>query len=241
MIHVIPVLNDNYIFLVETNSGYICVDPAISKPVIDFCKDKPVTNILITHHHNDHTGGVSELKKHFNCSVYAAKYDKNRISDVDHWVENLDSITIKNLEFKVYHTPGHTLGHIIFYCKELKALFCGDTLFRLGCGRLFEGSYEQMYNSINLIKTLPAETKIYCTHEYTENNLNFCIHHKFISSELEIEAQNILNLRQQQTPTVPVKLDLELKTNPFFNPKSYYPDLSPLQAFEKLRQLRDDW
>lgn len=176
--HVLPVLSDNYIFLIETNNSYICVDPAVSQPVIDFCKNKKLSHILITHHHHDHTGGVKELKKHFNCEVYGPEYDQHRIQDVDHWLKDQDEFELQGHQFKVIYTPGHTLGHIVYYSKTLKSLYCGDTLFRLGCGRLFEGTPEQMLNSLEKLKTLPIDTKIYCAHEYTETNLNFCKQYK---------------------------------------------------------------
>lgn len=241
-VHLLPVLTDNYIFLIETDSYFICVDPAESQSVINFCQNKPVKKILITHHHHDHIGGIEDLKKEFNCEVFAPEYDKHRINNVDHWVKDNDELKIDNLTFNVTYTPGHTLGHIVYYCPELASLFCGDTLFRMGCGRLFEGSYEQMYHSLEFIKTLPKDTKIYCAHEYTETNLKFCQHHKLMTPYLENEEKkNILNLRQQQLPTVPSTLDLELETNPFLNPQLHYPDLSPTKAFKIIRELRNNW
>ncbi|MCH2535091.1 MAG: hydroxyacylglutathione hydrolase [Bdellovibrionales bacterium] len=240
-VHLIPALSDNYIFLIEMDSSYICVDPAVSKPVIDFCGNKPLSQILITHHHHDHIGGIQELKNKYNCEVYAPEYDKHRIENVDHWVKDNDQVQINNLSFNVSYTPGHTLGHIVYYCPEMSSLFCGDTLFRLGCGRLFEGSYEQMYNSLEIIKELPKDTKIYCAHEYTETNLKFCHHHNLVSDALKNEEANILNLRQNNQPTVPTTLDIELETSPFLNPQKHYPDLSPEEGFKTIRELRNKW
>lgn len=240
-VHLIPVLSDNYIFLIETDTYFICIDPAESEPVIDFCNQKPVKKVLITHHHHDHIGGIQELKNKFNCDVYAPEYDKHRINHVDHWLKDNDQVKIDNLTFHVSHTPGHTLGHIVYYCPELSSLFCGDTLFRMGCGRLFEGTYEQMYNSLEIIKGLPKDTKIYCAHEYTETNLKFCHHHNLITQALKNEEDNILKLRQNNLPTIPSTLDIELNTNPFLSPQIHYPDLRPIEAFKTIRDHRNNW
>ena len=240
-VHLLPVLNDNYIFLIETKTCFICIDPAVAQPVIDFCQDKPLKHILITHHHHDHIGGIQQLKKHFDCDVYAPEYDQHRIQPVDFWVKDKDRLIVEDLNFEVTYTPGHTLGHIVYYCPELTSLFCGDTLFRLGCGRLFEGSYEQMYESLKKLTSLPIQTKVYCAHEYTETNLKFCQHHGLVAEPLKDEANNILNLRQKTTPTIPSTLEIELKTNPFLNPQIHYPDKSPVEGFKTIRQLRNEW
>lgn len=174
-IKAIKAFTDNYIWLVTTNEGSLVIDPGESKPVIDYLKNEDIflDNILITHHHFDHTGGLSGLIKHNkNISVIGPN---NHIEEIKTRVKGDDCINVIGLEFIVISVPGHTLDHIAFYCENGgdPILFCGDTMFAGGCGRIFEGTYDQMYKSLMKLKNLPSNTKVYCAHEYTEQNLNF--------------------------------------------------------------------
>tara|TARA_B000000475_G_C15877277_1_gene398900 strand:+ start:110 stop:739 length:630 start_codon:yes stop_codon:yes gene_type:complete len=178
-IEIIKCLQDNYSYLIIDEEEKIAcvVDPSEAKPIINFLKDKKIIlkYILNTHHHYDHVGGNLELKQKYNCQVIGFKGDKDRIPGIDILLEDNQILKKNNFEAKIYHIPGHTSGHIAFHFLKEKKIFTGDTLFSLGCGRLFEGTYEQMFNSLNKIKKLPKSTEIYCGHEYTLQNSNFCM------------------------------------------------------------------
>ncbi len=175
-IEIIKCLQDNYSYLIidDENQTACVVDPGESTPIINYL-DKSKINlkfILNTHHHYDHVGGNLELKKKYNCKVVGFIGDKNRIPEIDISLEDKQIWKQDNFEAKIYHVPGHTSGHIAFHFFKEKKIFTGDTLFSLGCGRIFEGTYEQMYNSLKKIKSLPKDTEIYCGHEYTLQNSN---------------------------------------------------------------------
>ena len=173
MINIEPIkaFNDNYIWLVTTNEGSIVIDPGESKNTLDLLSNKQIdlSNILITHHHFDHTGGIVDLSKNNTLDVYGPS---NGIESITKRVANGDVIDVIGLSFEIIEIPGHTLDHIAYYSfnKGDPILFCGDTLFSGGCGRVFEGTHEQMHNSLAKLKQLPSNTKIYCGHEYTESN-----------------------------------------------------------------------
>ena len=178
-IEIIPCLNDNYSYLIhekKTNTVAI-VDPSEFEPCDEVIKNKykKLDYILNTHHHYDHVGGNEKLKKKYGSTVLGFEGDKDRIPFIDKFLNNNQNFKIGNLSFLVIFIPGHTSGHLAFYSKIEKVIFTGDTLFSLGCGRVFEGTNEQMFNSLNKFKKLPPDTKVYCGHEYTEKNLEFCI------------------------------------------------------------------
>ena len=180
-IEIIPCLKDNYSYvIIDEKKNIACVvDPSESDPIIKFL-DKNKVNlkfILNTHHHYDHVGGNKRLKEKYNASVVGFKGDKERIPEIDILVDDQEIWKYKNFEAKIIHIPGHTSGHICFYFYNHKLAFTGDTLFSLGCGRIFEGTHKQMYESLKKIKSLPLETKIFCGHEYTLNNSKFCLSH----------------------------------------------------------------
>jgi hydroxyacylglutathione hydrolase len=212
----IPVLEDNYIWLltdIERRTAVI-VDPGVSLPVIDFLKKNTFTlaAILITHHHWDHTGGIAEIITHYRIPVIGPAQMKT--SDVP--IESAENnIRIKDfsLNFDIITLPGHTLDHIAYYSPGI--LFCGDTLFAAGCGRIFEGTAEQMYASLQKIIALPNDTNIYCAHEYTLNNLRFA--EMLEPNNLHIKARfnKINELRKQNLPSLPTTLWEEKQTNPF--------------------------
>ena len=170
-IHQIPLWEDNYIYLLHEKEAdkTAVIDPGEAQIVHRFLKNKnlKLDFILTTHHHFDHTGGNLQLKQDWNCKVYGFKEDEQRIPGIDISLKEGEQVFIGHLGFEVLSVPGHTLGHIAFWNKQNQILFCGDTLFAMGCGRLFEGSPEQMFSSLNKIKKLPKKSLIYCAHEYS--------------------------------------------------------------------------
>ena len=175
----IPCLVDNYAYIINDNisKAVAVVDPSEASPVIDFLKKQnlKLDYILNTHHHYDHIGGNIELKKLYNAKVIGFAGDKNRIPGIDIALEDNVKWTFGKSSVKILHIPGHTLGHICFFFENEQIAFTGDTLFSLGCGRIFEGDHKQMLTSLNKIKKLPRDTKIYCGHEYTYKNAEFCM------------------------------------------------------------------
>ena len=172
MINIKPLkaYTDNYIWLLETNEEVSVVDPGDAKPVLDYLSktNKNLRDIFITHHHFDHTAGVPELKNIISGSIYGPQNSYKLIKEE---VAQGDTLTSLGIKFEIIEVPGHTLDHIAFYNEENNILFCGDTLFAGGCGRVFEGTFDQMFESLNKLKQLPDSTQIYCGHEYTKNNL----------------------------------------------------------------------
>jgi hydroxyacylglutathione hydrolase len=246
----IPVLTDNYIYLIHEPNGWAtaAIDPAVAEPVLKALDEKGwrLTHILNTHHHGDHVGGNLELKRKTGCAVVGVARDKERIPGIDVEVSEGDLIGLGHAEAQVLDVPGHTSGHIAFWFKEENALFCGDTLFSLGCGRLFEGHAEEMWASLEKIRALPPATKIYCAHEYTEANGRFA---KTIEPEnpalMERLAQ-VQALRQQGRPTVPSTLKEELAANPFLRPGSpairhrlHLETADNWRVFAQIRHLKD--
>ncbi|MDH5359741.1 MAG: hydroxyacylglutathione hydrolase [Gammaproteobacteria bacterium] len=220
-IEAIPAFDDNYIWLILDDSRRYAaiVDPGDEEPVIDYLTEhqiQPVA-ILITHHHGDHTGGVSELVKQYHIPVYGPAHE--RIPAMTHLLKGGDRVMLEELaaDFQVIDAPGHTRGHILYYGHEL--LFCGDTLFAGGCGRVFEGTMEQMYQAMAKIDSLPEQTRIYCAHEYTEANLRFARVAEPDNQALIKRIEDTRLLRQQNTPSVPSLLALEKQTNPFLRCK----------------------
>jgi hydroxyacylglutathione hydrolase len=246
----IPVLTDNYIYLLhDTESGTTAVvDPALSQPVLDELKRQGwrLDWILNTHHHPDHVGGNLELKAQTGCKVIAANSDKDRIPGVDKGVDNGDVIKIGQYAAKVLATPGHTSGHIVYYFADAAALFCGDTLFAMGCGRLFEGSAEQMWQSLQKIKALPSDTRIYCAHEYTQANGRFALTVEPENQALQQRMLEVNELRTENRSAVPSILQQELDTNPFLREDSLALQRqinrkggTPVSVFAEIRRLKD--
>jgi len=237
-IEIIKCLQDNYSYLiVDEISQLACVvDPSEAKPIINFLKDKKINlkYILNTHHHYDHVGGNLELKQKYNCEVIGFKGDKDRIPEIDILVEDKQIWKKDNFEAKIYHIPGHTTGHIAFHFFKEKKIFTGDTLFSLGCGRIFEGTYEQMFRSLKRIKKLPKDTKIYCGHEYTLQNSNFCIAEDPNNLRLKEKIIEINQKIKKNLPTIPSILNDELECNIFLK-------ANDLESFSKLRDLKDNF
>lgn len=246
----IPVLKDNYIYLIhEPVSGdTAAVDPALAQPVLTaIAKNNwKLTHILNTHHHWDHVGGNLELKEQTGCQIIASRFDKDRIPGIDITVSENDIVTLGNIEASIIETPGHTLGHIVYHFFEEQALFCGDTLFVMGCGRLFEGTAEQMWLSLNKLKALPGATKVYCTHEYTQTNGRFALTVEPDNEILQRTMKEVDQCRARQIPTVPSTISRELDTNPFFRADSQclqqtidMQNKPLLEIFAKTRMLKD--
>lgn len=216
-IQLIPIFQDNYIWLIinSEQKSVIAIDPGDAEPLIDFLRTNQMRleAILITHHHDDHTGGLLELQKHFLVDVYGPKSE--RISGVTHQVSEADLITLPSVKapINILDIPGHTLGHIAYYMPGF--LFCGDTLFSAGCGRIFEGTPEQMYHSLQKISALPDNTNIYCTHEYTLQNLKFAQAVEPSNQQIQAKLHEVMALRGLNTPTLPAHLWEEKQINPF--------------------------
>jgi hydroxyacylglutathione hydrolase len=212
----IPAFNDNYIWLIKDSQSQRCivVDPGDATPVLAILEAQQlsVEAILITHHHHDHTGGVNRL---LLTNPESKVYSKTALFEEAVLVDEGDQITFfdNRLVFDVWQVPGHTLDHIVYVNDEM--LFCGDTLFSGGCGRVFEGTHEQMFTALFRLSTLNPETKVYCAHEYTQNNLIFALHVDPTNNELLAYMQKVAKLRQQGVPTIPSTIEVERSINPF--------------------------
>ena len=237
-IEIIKCLQDNYSYLIidETNLNACVVDPSEAKPIIDVIESNKINlkYILNTHHHFDHVGGNKELKKKYDVNVIGFRGDKDRIPEIDTFVDDLEIWKKDSFEAKIYHIPGHTTGHIAFHFFKEKKIFTGDTLFSLGCGKIFEGTYEQMFNSLKKIKALPKDTEIYCGHEYTLQNSNFCAAYDTNNLQLKNIVTKIKEKLENGLPTVPTILDDEIQCNIFLKAKD-------IQTFSKLRDLKDNF
>tara|TARA_Y100001960_G_scaffold309558_1_gene368118 strand:+ start:944 stop:1705 length:762 start_codon:yes stop_codon:yes gene_type:complete len=251
-VEIISCLEDNYSYLIidENNKKTCIVDPSESKPVVNFLEKNnlKLNYILNTHHHYDHIGGNIELKKKYNAKVIGFKGDYKRIPEIDFKLEDGEIWKQDNFEAKIIHVPGHTLGHICFHFYNENNLFTGDTLFSLGCGRIFEGTYEQMFSSLEKIKKLPHKTKIYCGHEYTLQNSKFCIKYDKDNLELIKKINDIKKKLNNNQPTIPTTLEEELKSNIFLRSDNFkiknnlnMNTGSSLDTFSKLRDLKDNF
>lgn len=214
----IPAFDDNYIWAISKtgNSSIAVVDPGDALPVLSYLQEHnlELAAILITHHHNDHTGGVKELTDKYAVPVYGPT--NSRFDGITEPLKTDDSIQVLGSTLKVQEVPGHTLDHISYFSdQELPQLFCGDTLFLAGCGRLFEGTAEQMLTAMNYFKELPDNTEVYCTHEYSLANLAFAAAVEPQNSEISSTIQNCEQLREKSIPTLPSTIGQEKRINPF--------------------------
>jgi hydroxyacylglutathione hydrolase len=221
---------DNYIWMIKKNKDVVVVDPGDAIPVLNFLKEKNLNlkSILITHKHADHIGGIENLLNHCpNIKIYGPKNNFNFIYTI---VNNDELLKINelNIEFRVIATPGHTLDHVVFADQE--HLFCGDTLFGCGCGKLFEGSYSQMHSSLKTLSKLPTSIKVYCAHEYTKKNIEFALTQDKDNQYLIDRKRNLIG----KDITLPSTLGEELKTNPFLRSKD-------VTQFKELRQRKDNF
>ena len=237
MINIEPIkaFSDNYIWLLTTNEGSIVIDPGESQNLLKILKENNfnLKAILITHHHFDHTNGINEILSEKSIDVYGPN---NNIDSINIRVTNKSKINLLGIEFEIIEIPGHTLDHIAYYSEnnDHPILFCGDTLFAGGCGRVFEGTFEQMHDSLSILKELPVNTKIYCGHEYTLQNSNFCIKHDPQNLNLQSKITNIKEKLDNNTPTIPSTLKDEKECNIFLKAKN-------VDSFSKLRDLKDNF
>ena len=237
-IKIIPCLKDNYSYLIidESNDNACVIDPSESEPIIEYL-DKNNINlkfILNTHHHYDHVGGNNKLKEKYAAKVVGYEKDKERIPEIDIMVNDNEIWKSDNFEAKIMHIPGHTTGHICFYFYKDKIIFTGDTLFSLGCGKIFEGTYSQMFKSLNKFKQLPLDIKIFCGHEYTMQNSKFCLKYDSNNQKLKKKIIEIKKKLTNNMPTIPSTIKDELECNIFLKSNN-------LETFSKLRDLKDNF
>lgn len=236
-IHILPIIesNSNYAYVVRAPEGNIAViDPGDAAPIIEFLdeRDWKPDVIINTHHHWDHVNGNPALQKKYGIPVYAPEKDAHRIKHVDHMLKDGDVFELGSEKALVIETPGHTMGEICLWFKDSNALFTGDTLFSMGCGRLFEGSAQDMFSSFQKIAALPDETMIYCGHEYTRSNAGFCLSQEPDNPALRARIDEVKALRAANKPTIPVSLKTEKETNVFMRAKN-------ADEFGRLRALKD--
>ena len=223
-IHQFPCLNDNYSWLVHEPQANVTavVDTPEIGPILRALDQTgwTLTHILNTHWHPDHAGGNEELKAKTGCQIIGPRAEAKRIPAIERQVGDGDEVKFGAATAKVFDVPGHTAGHIAYWFAEDKAAFVGDTLFALGCGRLFEGTAQQMWTSLQKLMALPPETKVYCAHEYTQSNARFALSVDPDNAALVARVKEIDAMRAKNIPTVPSSIGLELATNPFLRPTS---------------------
>ncbi|MEM1367567.1 MAG: hydroxyacylglutathione hydrolase [Cyanobacteria bacterium P01_H01_bin.15] len=250
----IPVLRDNYTFVLhdpQTNQA-IVIDPGEAKPVANCIEyiEADLVAIWHTHHHWDHIGGNQQLLSQFPAlAVYGSQVDRERLPGQQHYLSEGDILIFANRKAQVLYIPGHTQGHIAYYFPPVASdsagdLFCGDTLFAGGCGRLLGGTAEQLWRSLTRLSQLPEQTRIWCAHEYTQNNLAFALTVEPHNEQLQKRYREVVNLRRADLATIPTYLGLEKDTNPFLRCES--PEIQsrmktedPLKVFTRLRKAKD--
>lgn len=247
-----PCLSDNYAFLLHAPDAGLTA--AIDTPDAAAIEAEVarrgwrLTHVFNTHHHADHAGGNLYLKEKTGCRIIGPRADAARIPGIDEGVGDGDTIDFGGHRIEVFDTPGHTRGHIVYFVPDAKAGFVGDTLFALGCGRLFEGSPAEMWQSLEKITRWPDDTRIYCAHEYTLANAGFALSVEPENAALIARAREVAALRRAGRPTVPTTLGLEKATNPFLRPMSAalqavvgLPGADPVTVFAQTRRLKDQF
>ena len=223
-IHMFPCLRDNYGFLLhDTTAGVTAaVDTPEVEPILGALRDKgwQLTHILNTHHHNDHAGGNLAIKAATGCRIVGPRADAARIPGIDVEVGEGDEFLLREHAVRVHDTPGHTRGHIVYHLTEDGVAFVGDTLFAMGCGRLFEGTAQQMWSSLQKLMRWPDDTRVYCAHEYTQANARFALSVEPGNAALARRAREVDAMRAARKPTVPTTIGIEKATNPFLRPAS---------------------
>jgi len=214
----IPVLNDNYVWLFEYAPGLAAaVDPAVAEPVLASANAEGlrITHILNTHWHPDHVGGNSALKSETGCTIIGPRPEAAKIPGIDVEVDDGDTVSLGGQTGSVLFVGAHTAGHIAYHFPTASALFPGDTLFAMGCGRLFEGSAQDMFEALGKLKVLPPETRVYCAHEYTLSNARFAITAEPGNAAISARLADVESARAKGEATVPFTIAQELSTNPF--------------------------
>tara|TARA_B100000963_G_scaffold229220_1_gene199932 strand:+ start:96 stop:860 length:765 start_codon:yes stop_codon:yes gene_type:complete len=251
-IEIIPCLSDNYAYIIrdEQTNKNILVDAPEHAPIERYLDNKAMSLdfILITHHHSDHIDGINHLKHKYAPKIIGAKRDKYRLPPLDIEVEEGKKLTIGSKKFDIYDVDGHTVGHVAYNLLDDKALFSGDSLMVMGCGRLFEGTPEDMWKSLEKLKQLPEDTMIYSGHEYTKSNTEFAITVDPQNERLKNRRIRDLDQLQKGHPTVPSTLREELGTNPFLRESEMsivdhldMSNLDPISRFAKIRALKDNF
>ena len=251
-IKIVKCLTDNYSYIIfdERTLSAAVIDPSEADPIINQIEQNNLVlkYIFNTHHHYDHVGGNQKLKEKYSCKVVGFEKDEHRIPDIDIGLKDNEKWKNELFECEVKHIPGHTSGHICIYIKKLNALFTGDTLFSLGCGRIFEGTYKEMYDSLNMLKRFPNDTKIYCGHEYTKKNSDFCLSIDKNNSNLIEKIKKINKNINNGIPTIPSILADELSCNIFLRSNNLdiqkqlgINSSDPIETFAKLRDLKDNF
>ncbi len=251
-IHQFPCLSDNYCFAIhDPESGETAViDTPEVAPIEAALAEKgwTLTHIFNTHWHPDHAGGNEELKQKTGCRIIGPRAEAQHIPSIDDAVGEGDIVTLGGHRARVFDVPGHTAGHIVYWFEDDGVAFVGDTLFTLGCGRVFEGTFEQMWNSLEKLRVLPEATVVYCAHEYTEANAAFALSVEPDNAELVARAKRIKEMRSRGEATVPTTIGEELRTNPFLRPDSA--DLqrtlgmsggAPVDVFAETRRRKDSF
>jgi hydroxyacylglutathione hydrolase len=243
-------LSDNYGYLIHDHEtkATASIDAPEAGPVISALEREgwQLTDILITHHHHDHVGGVAELKHKYSCRVVAPHDKTTKIANVDLRVGHGDVVKVGNLLARVLETPGHTLDHISYVFDSEKALFAADTLFSIGCGRVFEGTYPMMWDSLLKLRALPDDFRLYCGHEYTASNVKFALTVESDNPELKLRAEEVTRLRAANKPTIPVSLGEEKKANVFLRAdepsvaqKLHLKGADAVEVFRELRERKN--
>lgn len=234
-VNLLKAFDSNYIFMLQCDvtGQRAVVDPGDSEPVMSFLDEDALHNILITHHHYDHVGGVAKLCDIYNSDVICARCDEHRIPRATTTVVEGDEVMVGASKAKVLRLDGHTIGHIAYYFEQEKMLFCGDTLFSGGCGRLFEGSADDMFNSLVKLKGLPDDVAVYCAHEYTMDNFKFAVSvaDGRCYQQALVQAEKV---REQGLPTIPTTIGYERSHNIFMR-------AATVEAFAKLRKQKDSF
>lgn len=248
----IPIFLDNYVWLLSDGTAAAVVDPGDAAPVIAALAQQnlQLTAVLVTHHHPDHVAGIAGLLRGQNIPVYGPRAEVAKIKTLTQLLDDGDSVDVLGQKFQVMALPGHTLGHIAYYAPGV--LFCGDTLFSAGCGRLFEGTPAQMQQSLSRLAALPGDTHVYCTHEYTLSNLAFAAAVEPANAAISAHIECVETLRAAQQPSLPTTLTQELQINPFL--RAQHTDVfaaasrwsgnalhTDLEVFTALRRWKDQF